>query len=288
MFFGKKIKSSLIKDGVYKYNDVYLKYIQVIRTYRECLSALQDVPHIDNTGIYILLGINDLGQTIVYVGKATDVHARVNQHKDDTDKDFFTEVFMVTTNDNSFGDSHVSYLENMIYNRFRISPNIRVQNDVIPPKGNLSEDEAEDCENFGDAIINIIAQAASGRFLVTQFGKSEHSKFFLRGVKGCELIATFTEGKLIVHKDSKVSRTTSNGAPAYVKRGREELLEKGVFITYKDILILGEDWTFESISNGTNILTGTSVTRSNELWKNYNGVTLKEYIDNGSDSSGAA
>lgn len=279
MFFGKKIKSSLVKDGVYKYNDVYLKYIQVIRTYRECLPSLVDVPHVDRTGIYILLGVNDLGQTIVYVGKGTDVLARVNQHKDDPSKDFFTEVFMVTTNDNSFGDSHVSYLENMIYNRFRISPNIRVSNDVIPSQGNVSEDEAEDCENFGDAIINIIAQASSGRFLVTQFGKSEHSKFFLKGIKGCELIATYTEGKLIVHKDSKVSRTLSNNAAAYVKRGREELIEQGVFIEYKDVLILGQDQTFDNVSMATNILTGTSVSKSVELWKNYNSVTLKDYID---------
>lgn len=279
MFFGKKIKSALVKDGVYKYNDVYLKYIQVVRTYRECLAELSDVPNVNNTGVYILLGVNDLGQTIVYVGKATDVLTRVNQHRDDKDKDFFTEVFIVTTNDNSFGDSHVSYIENMIYNRFRISPNIKVSNDLIPSKGNVSEDEAEDCENFGDTIINIISQASSGRFLVTQFGKSEHSKFFLKGVKSCELIATYTEGKLIVHKDSKVSRTLSNNAAAYVKRGREELIEQGVFIEYKDSYIMGQDQTFDNIAAATNILTGTSVSKAIELWKNYSGKTLKEYID---------
>jgi hypothetical protein len=288
MFFGKKIKSSVIRDGVYKYNDVYLKYIQVIRTFRECLPTLSNVPHVNQTGVYILFGINDIGQMIVYVGKGTDALARINKHKDDNDKDFFTEVFIITTNDNSFGDSHISYLENMIYNRFRISPNIKVSNEVVPSKGNLNEDEAEDCENFGDTIINIIAQAASGRFLVTQFGKSEHSKFFLKGIKGCELIATYTEGKLIVHKDSKVSRTLSNGAAAYVKRGRDELIEQGVFIEYKDVLILGQDKTFDNVNNATNILTGTTVSKSTELWKNYNGTTLKEYIDNGSDISGTA
>lgn len=277
--FGKKIKSSLIKDGVYKYNDVYLKYIQVIRTYRECLSSLGDTPHLDGTGVYILLGVNDIGQTVVYVGKANNVLNRVNQHKDDADKGFFTEVFMVTTTDNSFGDSQASYIENMIYNRFRISPNIKVSNDVIPSKGNLNDDDSEDCENYGDTIINIISQAASGRFLVTQFGKAEHSKFFLKGIKNCELIATYTEGKFIVHKDSKVSRTISNGAPAYVKRGRDELIEKGVFIEFKDLMILGQDWTFDNVSQGTNILTGTSVSKSIELWQNYSGVTLKEYID---------
>lgn len=284
MFFGRKINSTCIKDGVYRYADRYLKYIQVIRTYRECLTSLDDVKHLDTSGIYILYGINDMGQMVVYVGKAIDVINRVSQHKDDEDKDFFTEVFFITTTDNSFGDSHLSYLENMIYNRFRISPNIVVYNDLIPTKGNLNEDEAEDCENFGDAIISIISQAASGRFLVTQFGKNENSRFYLKGIKGCEMTATYTEGKLIIHKDSQVSRTCTNSAPAYVKRNREELIENGTFIEYKNLLILSKDVTFENVTMATNTLTGTSVAKSSEIWKNYNGTTLKDYIDNGNNN----
>ncbi len=281
--FGKKIKSSVIKDGVYRYNDVYLKYIQVIRTYRECLAELDDVDHINKTGVYILLGTNDYGQNMVYVGKAGNVIKRINQHKVDKDKEFFNELFMVTTNDDSFGDSYASYLENMIYNRFTISANIIVQNDVIPTKGNLSEDEAEYCENVGDTIISIISQAASGRFLVTQFGKSEHSKFYLKS-KNYELIATYVEGKLLVHKDSKVSRKISNECAAYVKRDREELIEAGILIEYKDQLIVGKDYTFDNVNKATNILAGATVGKADTLWKNYSGLTLKEYIDNGTNN----
>jgi len=278
--FGKKIKSSVIADGIYRYNDTYLKYIQVVRTFREFLPNLENIKYVDNTGVYILIGVNDLGQTVVYVGKSGNVLERVNKHKKDKDKDFFTELFIITTNDNSFGDSQASHIENMLYNRFRISPNIIVDNDVVPTKGNLNEDESEECENYGDTIINIISQASSGRFLITQFGKPQDSRFFLKGIKKCELIGTYIEGKLIIHKDSKVSKVLSKEAAQYVKRAREELVENGTFIEYKDLLILSRDWVYDDIQRATNILTGTNVTKCKELWKNYSNVSLQDFIDN--------
>lgn len=279
------ISVTIIEEDIYKYTESQRRYIQVIKTYREKLKSLKNVAHVDKTGIYLLLGVNDFGQNIVYVGKAVNVYERVVQHTKDEDKNFFSEVYLITSTDNTFGDSQASYLENFMYNRFRISPSIIVANDVVPFKTTMNDADTNDCEIWGDVIVGIISQSSNARLLITQFGRREETKFILKGIKKCELAMTYVKGRYIVHKDSKISRTLCSNPTSYMKSERDRFIETGQFIEYKDFMILANDIVFDSIGQATNILTGVNVSNANMRWMNYNQVTLKDYIENGNNNS---
>jgi hypothetical protein len=282
MVFGKNIQSSHIREGIYKYFDVYLKYIQVVKVTRDKISHLDKIEHTNNAGVYILSGINEFGQIVVYVGKGGDVLDRIKAHKVDKKKSFFSEVFLITTTDKSFGDSHISYLENFLYNRLRLSSNIITNNKVVPTKSNLPAYEEEQYKNFGDSIVSIVTQASSGNILITRYGKPEDRVFKFKN-ETCDLIGTHDEGRFIIHKDSKVSKYVSDDAPMYVKNTRSELISNGTFIEFEDSLILSKDWYHDEIKRTINILLGKSSSNSLKSWKNESGLTLKEYIDNGND-----
>lgn len=278
------ISVKIIDEDIYKYVESQRKYIQVIKTYRDKLYELKEIEHVDKPGIYFLIGANDFGQTVVYVGKAINVYERIVQHTKTVDKDFFTEMYLITCIDNTFGDSQISYLENFMYNRFRISPSIVVYNDVVPSKGLLNESDTDDCEVWGDVIVSIINQSSNGRLLITQHGRKEESRFILKGIKKCELVMTYAQGRYIIHKDSKISRTLCSNANSYMKSEREKFIQSGQFVEYKDFMILNDSLVFDNINQATNLLTGMYVGNADTKWVNYNNVTLKDYIENGNHS----
>lgn len=62
------------------------------------------------------------GENVVYVGQAgvrkngEGILFRLQEHKRNPDKDYWTEAVVFTTSNNSFGPTEISYLENRFCN----------------------------------------------------------------------------------------------------------------------------------------------------------------------------
>lgn len=76
---------------------------------RESISDLVSRADCKKYGVYLLLSEN-----LVYVGQAIDLEKRTKQHL--ADKDWWTQVVLMTTKDDSFTASDINYLESRLIN----------------------------------------------------------------------------------------------------------------------------------------------------------------------------
>ena len=83
------------------------------------LGDLKSRSEMKQSGVYFLLGRDDANQQdTVYIGQATSrkngegVLLRVQEHTRDNHADYFNDVIVLTTQNNSFGPTEISYLEN--------------------------------------------------------------------------------------------------------------------------------------------------------------------------------
>lgn len=272
-----KVKGS--RSGVKLYTDDIIKYLQVIKLYREDLNLLEKIHNSNNSGVYILTGTDEYGRTVVYTGESDNICRRIkNEHDKSESKDFFNEIFLITTEDNTLNKADILYLEDSLYNRFKLSPNVKIVNSKTTTSGNIDRRQKTKLDIFSDIIIDVLSSATNCNFLDLRYDAEDDHIFTLRGTRGVGLTATYTKGKLIIHKDSIISETIAKSAPKYIALAREEMEEREMITKYKESLVLTEDYEISNINRGTNIMLGASITGASKKWLNYYGVNLEDFI----------
>ena len=119
---------------------------------RSDLDKCKDRQDLKQSGVYFLFGKDYDGKDEVYIGQAgirkngQGVLFRVNEHL--RDNNFFTEAVMFTTQNNSFGPTEISYLENRFTNLAVDIDRFRVRNGNDPNPGNVTEEKESELEDF--------------------------------------------------------------------------------------------------------------------------------------------
>ena len=82
------------------------------------MGDLKSRDEMKQSGIYFLFGRDeDKQKDVTYIGQATTrkngegVLLRIQEHTRDTHADYFNDVIILTTQNNSFGPTEISYLE---------------------------------------------------------------------------------------------------------------------------------------------------------------------------------
>ncbi len=109
------------------------------------LDKCKDRLDLKQSGVYFLFGKNDEDEESVYIGQAgirkngEGVLFRVQEHI--KDEFFFSEAVMLTTQNNSFGPTEISYLENKFTNMAIDTDRYKVRNGNDPNPGNVTEEK---------------------------------------------------------------------------------------------------------------------------------------------------
>lgn len=87
------------------------------------LEKCKELDILKQSGVYFLFGTSDdTGENVVYIGQAglrkngEGLLYRLQEHKRNPDKDYWTETVVFATSNNSFGPTEISYLENRFVN----------------------------------------------------------------------------------------------------------------------------------------------------------------------------
>lgn len=113
--------------------------------------------HLQQSGIYFLIGEDDKGNPSIYVGQAVirkngdGILGRLNEHKkSSTEKyrDYWTEAICFTTANDTFGPTEISYLENKFTNLALQAKRYEVLNGNEPNVGNVTEEKESELEEF--------------------------------------------------------------------------------------------------------------------------------------------
>ena len=253
------------------------------------LADLKSRDEMKQSGIYFLFGRDeDKQKDVTYIGQATNrkngegVLLRVQEHTRDIHADYFNDVIILTTQNNSFGPTEISYLENRFTQLAKEAGRFIVKNGNEPNSGNVTEEKQSELDEVVENTLMIVGTLGYRVFVPMtkkawqniSGGNSTH--FYLKrktkkSNRMIEAVCEQTSEGFVVLEGSQVEMIDSPTLPTSLKELRKELMEANVI---KDG-ILQENQLFSSPSYAATFLLGMP-TNGRTDWKNQDGKTLKE------------
>lgn len=252
---------------------------------------------ISQSGVYFLFGTSDqTGENVIYIGQAgirkngEGILYRLQEHKRNPDKDYWTEAVVFTTSNNSFGPTEISYLETRFCALAIEAKRYTVKNGNDPTPGNITEEKESELEEFidnskivmGTLGYKVFEKLAETKELPQQIEMPNDNDLLLhlkRKSKKSGLIIEAnckqTNEGFVVLKGSHIEIIDSDSIPPAIKETRKKapIDQNG---------ILQEDILFRSPSYAAAFVIGGHANGLIE-WKTENGKTLKER-ENSEDS----
>lgn len=263
---------------------------KVPRPYLEKCKNRQDLKQ---SGVYFLFGKNDDGEDEVYIGQAgirkngEGVLFRVSEHL--KDEIYFSDVVMLTTQNNSFGPTEISYLENKFTNMAIDVDRYKVRNGNDPNPGNVTEEKESELEDFIE-YSKMVLGVLGYKIFVPIVDKDIKEKYENNNDKESILYLSRKSGKsnrqieakckrtdegFVVLKGSMIEIIDSIAIPKSIKELREQCIDKNEIVDGK----LNKNYLFNSPSYAAAFVLGTNA-NGRTSWKNGKGITLKDLEEN--------
>lgn len=254
---------------------------------RTAIDLCKERGDLKQSGIYFLFGASDqTGNNVVYIGQAgarkngEGLLYRLQEHKRNPDKDYWTEAVVFTTSNNSFGPTEISYLENRFCGLALAANRYDVKNGNDPTHGNITEEKESELEEFVDyARIaigtlghRVFEPIVSETAIPTAESQSmaEEPLLYFENSKAKAAGRRTSEG-FVVFKGSAITPSLQKSCPENVIRLRERYKTK-TDVNY----VLIEDILLSSPSAAAAFVGGSSL-NGNEMWKTKDGITLKNF-----------
>lgn len=253
------------------------------------LGDLKSRDEMKQSGIYFLFGRDeDKQKDVTYIGQATTrkngegVLLRIQEHTRDTHADYFNDVIILTTQNNSFGPTEISYLENKFTQLAKEAGRYIVKNGNDPNPGNVTEEKESELDEIVENTLMIIGTLGYRVFVpmtkkVSQDLTDNHSTYLYlkrktkKSNKVIEATCERTTEGFVVLEGSQVEIKDSPYLPASLKEIRQNLIASRVIQDG----VLKEKQLFSSPSYAAAFLLGMQ-TNGRTDWKDQDGRTLKE------------
>ena len=253
------------------------------------LGDLKSRDEMKQSGIYFLFGRDeDKQKDVTYIGQATTrkngegVLLRIQEHTRDTHADYFNDVIILTTQNNSFGPTEISYLENKFTQLAKEAGRYIVKNGNDPNPGNVTEEKESELDEIVENTLMIIGTLGYRVFVpmtkeVSQDLTDNHSTYLYlkrktkKSNKVIEATCERTTEGFVVLEGSQVEIKDSPYLPASLKEMRQNLIASRVIQDG----VLREKQLFSSPSYAATFLLGMQ-TNGRTDWKDQDGRTLKE------------
>ncbi|MFR4175607.1 MAG: GIY-YIG nuclease family protein [Lactococcus raffinolactis] len=252
------------------------------------LEKAKSIDYLKQSGVYFLFSTSDETQeNIVYIGQAgtrkngEGILNRLQEHKRNPDKDYWTEAVAFTTTNNTFGPTEISYLENQFTKLAIDSKRYIVKNSNEPSLGHVTEEKESELEEYIDYAKIVIGALGyrifepiieSPEIITTVLAPTPEPllSLILKQGKKEKIIAQgkqTNEGFVII-KGSNIKSSTVKSVPTKALKDRErENLD--------DNFVLLEDMLFNSPSSAASFVTGYAI-NGKDAWKDEQGRSLNE------------
>ena len=207
------------------------------------LDKCKDRDDLKQSGVYFLFGTSDeTGKNVVYIGQAgarkngEGILNRLQEHKRNPEKDYWTEAIVFTTSNNSLGPTEISYLENRFCNMALKAKRYEVKNGNDPTPGNITEEKESEMEEFIDYAkvimgtlghkvfepLNkpVIAATQASNDTVEEDAIELHLERTIKNVGKVEANGKQTAEGFVVLQGSSISPVDDDTVPAVIKERR--------------------------------------------------------------------
>ncbi|MDR2197702.1 MAG: GIY-YIG nuclease family protein [Coriobacteriales bacterium] len=238
------------------------------------------------SGVYFLFGtVEETDDDVVYIGQAgvrkngEGILYRLMEHKRNPDKDYWTEAVVLTTSNNSFGPTEISYLENRFCNLAVGAKRYLVKNGNDPSPGHITEEKESELEEFVDyakIVMGTLGHKVFEPLLQTapvaqsdDGSISEAGALFAISRSGTDAKGMLTSEGFVVLAGSTIRKELVPSASDSIKTSRENNRDSidANGVVQKDIL-------FRTPSGASAFVLGAP-TNGNVEWKTEDGRTLK-------------
>lgn len=224
------------------------------------LEKCKDREDLKQSGVYFLFGISDdSGKDMVYIGQAGSrkngegILNRLQEHKRNPEKDYWTEAIVFTTSNNSFGPTEISYLENRFCNLALAANRYEVKNGNDPTHGNITEEKECEMEEFIDNAKVVMGTLGHKLFEPLRKTASEqegeisekadsdvrlHLERNIKNVGKVEANGMQTSEGFVVLQGSHISPSDDDTIPAVIKERRRKARVDESFVLQEDVLLI--------------------------------------------------
>ena len=254
---------------------------------RTKLDSCKGRDDLSQSGVYFLFGISDqTGENVVYIGQAgvrkngEGILYRLQEHKRNPEKDYWTETVVFTTSNNSFGPTEISYLENRFTNIAKETERYVVKNGNDPTPGNITEEKESELEEFIDyaKIImgtlghKVFEPLTDSKTMVapnSDSAESDNKIFYIRR-SGADAKGKLNREGSVVLAGSKFIADIVPSCPDYVKTERKNNKDN-----IDENSIIKNEILFKSPSSSAAFVLGASA-NGNIEWRTDEGKILKD------------
>ena len=248
------------------------------------LEKCKERDDLKQSGVYFLFGTSDItDKNVVYIGQAgarkngEGILNRLQEHKRNPEKDYWTEAIVFTTSNNSFGST-----ENRFCNLALLANRYEVKNGNDPTPGNITEEKESEMEEFIDYAKVIMGTLGHKLFepvskpvqrndndavAINEDYSRLHLERTIKKIGKIEADGMQPAEGFVVLKGSRISPVEDDTIRSGVRQQR-----KAAKIDDNNILL--EDMLFSSPSSAASFVIGKS-TNGLIYWKDREGQTLK-------------
>lgn len=240
------------------------------------INDCKEIDALQQSGVYFLFGVNNKGEDIVYIGQAgtrknkKGLLGRIMEPHNQID--YWVNAVMLTTRDNSFGATEISYLENRFCNMAISANRSIVVNGNDPNPGNITEEKQSELEEYIDYAIIVLGALGYSLFTPLDNQHDEKDTCYYCKRRDADAKGYLTSTGFLLEKGSRITSTILKSCPSYVVKLREKYKSK----VRNNTLI--EPILFASPSGAAAFVIGGSA-NGNVEWKTVDMRPLKDFID---------
>lgn len=267
----------------------------VVTASRSDLGKLLCRDEAERTGVYFLLGGDELGETRCYIGEADVVGVRLKQHL--AGKDFWDRVVVVTSKDANITKAHGRYLESRLIALAKQAGRVSVENGTAPEVPKLPEADVSDMDEFVSQLQIVLPVLGVNAIRVKPSPKapaeSQVSPLFrlVNSSAGVDAHAQQIDGEFTVLAGSAVVATFPRANPKHspstakqhVARQAEyeRLLAEGAIDVADGVGRVARDIVFTSPSAAGSVVQGRASCNGRTDWISGDGRTFGAWESRG-------
>jgi Domain of unknown function (DUF4357) len=267
----------------------------VVTASRSDLGKLLSREEAGRTGVYFLLGGDELGESRCYIGEADVVGVRLKHHL--TGKDFWDRVVVVTSKDANITKAHGRYLESRLIALAKQAGRVTVENGTAPDVPKLPEADVSDMDEFILQLQIVLPVLGVNAIRVKPSPKApvepqESPIFHLSNTSaGVDAHAQQIDGEFTVLAGSTVVAAFPPANPKHSastarqhagrKAAHERLLADGAIVISEGIGRVARDIVFSSPSAAGSVVQGRASCNGRTDWISGDGQTFGAWENRG-------
>jgi hypothetical protein len=260
----------------FKQAEITSDMISVFEIPQRELGRFGKLPEAQQHAVYFLFGEDDDdGSSKCYIGESDAVVARLTNHLNDKDKNWWTRAFVAVSQKNNWTKAHIHYLERVAIDRARRAGRYIVTNSRNGHSASIPAPLQADCDKYFETIELLLSALGRPVLDVPQDESSTPiSQRFHLNSQEAKATGTWTsEGMTVFEGSLAVPAKTDQIYKERITERQASLIREGVLEPRGNLLLFTRDHVFSKPSGAGQIVLGRSVNGWIE-WRDLTGRSL--------------